>query len=354
MKAQIVSLGYALPAFTYSQEEIFACLGYPKHFSRIFRESQIQQRSFCIPIDRITGLSFQEQQELYREHAADLSVLAVLNCLDGRDPKTIGCLTYCSCTGIAPGPTIGHEIARRLAMRDDLIITNITAMGCEGGGLPGLKRAADYTLSMGQPSLVVATELCSLTHFPESDGPDPENDYELLRANAVFADGSSAALIGQDGKYQHPYIVDSLVYTKADYSDKLGYVWRNGRLRVRLAKDVPQYAAEVAMEAIRRILHKHHLTYAQIKHWLVHGAGSAVLDRIQEGLGLSKHSLDLSRQTLRLMGNVSSATVGITGKLLMLSGAPQAGDRGMIVTVAPGMSGGASLLRWHADWDSEP
>lgn len=337
---KIVSLGYALPSNSYTQDEIFEILGYPRHFLRLFHESQIDRRYFCLPAEQTLSLSFQEQQELYREHAIKLSKEAILKCLDGRDPKSIGCLTYCSCTGIVPGPTVGHELARLLGMRDDLVITNITAMGCEGGGFPGLKRAVDHTTATGQPSLVVATELCSLTHFPEPV-PDPENGYELLRANAVFGDASSAALVDTDDDWHHPLVLDSRVYTKSEYRDKLGFTWCNGRLRVKLSKDVPQCAAEVAVEAVRRL--PPGLT---ISHWIVHGAGAAVLDKIAEGLGLSEHSLDLSRKVLRSVGNVSSATVGITGKMLMDSGVPQFGDVGVVVTVGPGMTGGATILYW--------
>lgn len=346
MTAQIISIGYALPEYKYNQTDIFEKLGYSKHFARLFRESQIEQRYFCIPADEAIDLSFQRQQELYIEKAPELSIEAVINCLDGRDPECIGCLTFVSCSGFAPGPTVGHEIARRLGMRDDLIITNIASMGCEAGGMPGLRRAADYTEATGKPSLVVATELCSLTHFPEPNGADPENGYELARANAVFGDGSSAALVGVDGEIDHPYIVDSLVYTKSEYRDKLGYIWRDGRLRVRLSKDVPKCAAEVSMEAVGRLLEKHGLLCHQIQHWIVHGAGMAVLDRIQEGLALREDALHWSREVLRNVGNVSSATVGICGKYLMESGAPKEGDLGLIVTVGPGLSGGCSVIKF--------
>ena len=348
MTAQIISLGYAVPEYEYQQDDIFNKLGYSPHFRRLFRESQIEQRYFCIPADEAMDLTFQQQQDKYIELAPDLSIEAIVNCLDGRDPDCIGCLTYVSCSGFAPGPTIGHEIARRLGMRDDLIITNITSMGCEAGGMPGLRRAADYTEATGKPSLVVATELCSLTHFPEPNGAEASGNFELARANAVFGDGSSAALIGVDGEVDHPYIVDSLVYTKREYQDKLGYVWQDGRLRVRLSKDVPRCAAEVSMEAVNRMLVKHDLSCGQIQHWIVHGAGMAVLDNIEKGLNLRENDLNWSRKVLRSVGNVSSATVGICGKFLMDSEAPKKGDLGLIVTVGPGLSGGCTLLSWSA------
>ena len=346
MTAQIISLGYAVPEYEYSQEDIFNKLGYSPHFRRLFRESQIEQRYFCIPADEAMDLTFQQQQDKYIELAPDLSIEAIVNCLDGRDPECIGSLMYCSCSGIAPGPTIGHEIARRLGMKDDLVITNITAHGCQSGGMPGLKMASDYTESEGKPSMVVATELCSLTHFPEPNGADPENSFELARCNALFGDASSAALIGIDHEVDHPYIVDSIVYTKHAYRDKLGYIWRDGRLRVRLAKDVPACASEVALEVTTRMLLKHDLASSKIQHWIVHGAGMVVLDNIEKGLNLRENALDWSRKVLRSVGNCSSATIGITGKMLVDSGLPKKDDLGMIVSVGPGMSSGCSLIRW--------
>jgi predicted naringenin-chalcone synthase len=343
---KIISLGFAVPPFQYTQEDIFHELDYPRHFWRLFKESLIENRHFCVPLGMIRNLSFQEQQDIYLREAVKLAEQAIFKCLDGEDPAGIGCLTYASCTGIAPGPTIGHELAYRLKMKDDLVITNITAHGCEGGGFPGLKRAADYTAATGRKSLIVATELCSLTHFPEPNGPDRENGYELMRANAVFADAASAALIGMDGDWRHPSILSGRVFTDFALKDKLGYVWRDGRLRVKLSKDVPDHAANVASEAVLRLLAEKSLMPDEIQRWIVHGAGMSVLDKIQERMHLDEHALDFSRAALRTYGNVSSATVGIVGKLMVDAGVPKRGDLGLAVTVGPGMTGGASLLGW--------
>ncbi|MGO9215582.1 MAG: hypothetical protein ACLP9S_17075, partial [Syntrophales bacterium] len=92
MTAQIISLGYAVPEYEYRQDDIFNKLGYSPHFRRLFRESQIEQRFFCISADEAMGLTFQQQQDKYLEKAPDLSIEAVINCLDGRDPDCIGCL----------------------------------------------------------------------------------------------------------------------------------------------------------------------------------------------------------------------------------------------------------------------
>jgi len=109
---KIISLGFAVPPFSYTQAEIFKAFNYPEHFWRLFRNKGIEKRHFCIPLERLTKLSWQEQEEEYIRVATALSKEAVLNCLDGRNPEEIGCLVYGSSTGLAPGPTIPHYLMR--------------------------------------------------------------------------------------------------------------------------------------------------------------------------------------------------------------------------------------------------
>lgn len=347
-KPKIISLGYAVPQYSYGQETIFKTLSYPRHFWRIYRDAGIQKRHFCIPLERIRQLSFQAQQETYREEAVRLSKQATINCLDGRDPKEIGCLVYCSCTGFGdPGPTVGHYLIRELGLRQDILIKSIRAQGCEGGGFPGLGTAVDFTVAHQQPSLVVACELPSLTYYPEPDGkPDPENDWELLRANAIFADLASAALVGLDHDLKHPFILDSEAFTDTAYLDDLGYTWRNGRLRVLLSKRVPIAARDVTEKAVRKLLTRHKLEVEDINYWVVHAAGMRVIDLIRNTLGIAEEKLKFSKEFLKNYGNTSSATVGGVAKMLIQQVAPQYGEYLMVITVGPGVTGGASLLQF--------
>lgn len=345
MKPKIISLGYAIPEQTYNQEEAFQALGYPRHFWRIFRDAGIDFRHFWIPIEGSRKLSWQEQQDEYIRGAPILSEKAILACLDGRDPKEIGCLIYNSCTGFAPGPTIAHYLGQHLGFAPSTYYTNIIGQGCESG-FPGLKRAYDFVVATGVPALVVNCELSSLTYFPEPDGkPDPENSYELLRSNAIFADAAASALVGFDNDWRHPVIIDSESNTDNNYIDDLGYIWRDGRLRVRLSKRVPQAAAIVIKAAVETLLARQNLNVSDIKWWVIHAAGITVLDNIGDALGIEDSLLELSRSTLMDFGNTSSTSVGITGKRLM-SEPIVPGDYAAVLSVGPGMTGGMTLLRF--------
>lgn len=345
MKPKIISIECAVPLDAYTQEEIFAALGYNHHFWPIFRDAGILHRHFWVPPAIIRRLTWQEQQDIYQKAAIELSLQAINKCLNGFDIKDIRCLTFSSCTGFAPGPTVAHHLGRELGLRDDVYYLNISSMGCEGG-FPGLKRAHDFVITDNQPVLVVACELAECSFFPEN-GLDKENDYELLRGNAIFADAAAAALIWYDGQPRHPQIADTEVYTDTGYIDHLGYVWRDGRLRVRLSREVPRLAADLVEKSIARLLDRNRLLIGDIKHWIVHAAGNQVLDNIRDTLGIPEQNMTLSRKALYENGNCSSATIGIIGKMLMDDTDIADGDLGIVVSIGPGMTAGSTLLWWR-------
>jgi predicted naringenin-chalcone synthase len=343
---KVISIGYAVPELSYSQREVFAALGYPKSHWRLFGNSGIDRRYFCLPPDQAKLLSFQEQQEQYLVKALSLSRAAVEKCLDSRGPGEIGCVVYGSCTGLAPGPTIPQYLAQSMGFAPNVYFNNLAGQGCESG-FPGLKRAYDFAKTERKAALVVNCELSSLTYFPEPDGkPDPENDYECLRANALFADAASSFLVGFDDIWRHPTILDTETNTDYRFADDLGFAWRNGRLRVKLSRRVPKLASQVVKPAVEAVLQRHRLRIEDICWWVIHSAGNSVLDNIRDGLGIAEEKMGLSRETLRLFGNTSSTSVGITGKRLMQQDVKPK-DYVMVLSLGPGMTGGCTLLRFE-------
>lgn len=343
---KIISIDFAVPKYAYTQREIFDEFGYPKYFWSLFKSAEIDKRHFSIPLEKIRKLSWQEQQEEYFKAALNLSKRAMLNCLDDRNPSDIAALVFSSCTGILPGPVMGHYLAREFKLASNTHITNIAFQGCDGG-FPGLRNAFDFTSVTGKNSIVIACELTSCAYFPEPEGkPDPENHYELARSYAIFADACLAILVGFDNEPRHPSIIDMETYLNTEYLNELGFIWRDGRLRVRLSRKVPDIATELSEIVVGRLLKRHNLKVSDIKYWIIHPGGSLILDKIRDRLNLPEEKLKYSREALRLYGNCSSSTVGIIGKLLMLHEKPQPGDYGAIISLGPGMTADMTLLRW--------
>jgi alkylresorcinol/alkylpyrone synthase len=342
---KVISIGFAVPERSYTQEEIFQALGYPQRFRRVFKESGIEKRHLWVPPDEVKNLRWQKQQETYRDGAVKLSLRAIKECLDGRNAGDIACVVYGSCTGFTPGPTVAHYMAKELSLDPSTYYTNIIGQGCESG-FPGLRRAYDFAVTTHKLALVVNCELCSCTYYPDPDDkPDPENHFELLRSNALFADAASCALVGFDDERRHPCIIDMETHTNTDFINDLGYTWRDGRLRVLLSRRVPDLAPLVVKPAVDAVLRRQGLRVDAIRWWVIHAAGNTVLDNIRDALKLPDESIRLSRETLMRFGNTSSTSVGITGKRLM-SEDIHPGDFAAVLSIGPGMTGGISLLRW--------
>ena len=342
---KVISIGFAVPEKSYTQEEIFEALGYPKRFWRVFKESGIEKRHLWMPPDEAMKASWQQQQDSYRAGAVEVSLRAIKECLDGRSAEDTDCVIFGSCTGFAPGPTVAHYLAKELGLKPSTYYTNIIGQGCESG-FPGLRRAYDFAVATGKKALVVNCELSTCTYYPDSgDRPDPENHYELLRSNALFADAASCALVGFDDDPRHPFIVYMETHTNTDFINDLGYTWRDGRLRVLLSRRVPELAPLVVKPAVDAMLQRQGLSVSDIKWWVIHAAGNSVLDNIRDALGIAEEKVTLSRGTLSEFGNTSSTSVGITGKRLMGEDI-RLGDYAAVLSVGPGMTGGISLLRW--------
>jgi len=341
MKPKIISIAYDVPEQSYTQEEVFEALRYPRQFRRIFMDAGIDKRHLYVPLD--AELSWQEATETYKRGALFLSREVVQNCMDGRNISSVGSVSFASCTGYEC-PGIMHLLAGELGLSPNTVYTSILGMGCEGGA-PALWRAYHHTLATEQTSLAVSCEICSACHSPEPT-PDPSGEWEILRANAIFGDGASAALIGFDNDPRHPYLVDFETYFDPENLKHLGFVWQDGRLRVLLSRQIPRIVPSVVKPAVEKILQRHYLEQRDIKWWVIHPGGSAVLDNLRDELGIPEEKFALSREALRLFGNCSSSSIGIVGKLLM-SEEVRPGDWGLIVSLGAGLAAGATLLHWE-------
>jgi len=333
-KPKIISIGYALPPESYTQDQLFDLLGYKSpRIKRIFENSGIERRYlWTIPI----GKSWQELTQEYEKAAVELSKRAILNCLDGRPLDSFGCLCFSSCTGYTC-PGISHHLAKELKLSDNLIHANLLGMGCEASS-PALSRAVDYVISHNKSALLVSCEPCSCAYYPA-----PEKDLENTVVNCLFGDAAAAILVGYDDNPHHPEIYDLQSYFNKDYMDYLGFRWVDGRLKCVLDKDVPKASGILAGEAVNRILKSNNLSIRDIDHWAIHPGGMRVIEEIQKVLGLDRERVSLSYQVLREVGNVSSATVIIMGKQLNRVQPPA---WGLGVTMGAGFEVGTCLLRW--------
>ena len=340
MKPKIVSIGFAVPERSYTQDEVFTALGYPRRFRKIFLDAGIDKRHLWIPLS--AELTWQEACEEYRKGAMWLSKKVARECLEGIDAGTIGSVTFASCTGYEC-PSIMHHLAEELGFSPSVLYTSILGMGCEGGA-PALWRAYHHTLATGQPSLAVACEICSVCHFPEPK-PDPSGEWELLRGNAIFGDGAAAVLVGFDDDPRHPHIVDFETYFNPETINHLGFRWQDGRLRLVLSRQIPKVVPGVVRPPLEKVLRRNNIGLEDINWWVIHPGGSAILSNLRDSLGIPEEKMALSREALRRFGNTSSSSIGNVGKLLM-DHEIKRGDRCLVISLGAGLASGVTLLRW--------
>jgi alkylresorcinol/alkylpyrone synthase len=87
------------------------------------------------------------------------------------------------------------------------------------------------------------------------------------------------------------------------------------------------------------------LSLKDITHWIVHPGGPKVIEGLEEGLDLPEGSLDLSRQSLAQVGNLSSASVLFVLKET-LKQQTEPGSYGLLMAMGPAFAAEFVLLHW--------
>ena len=97
---------------------------------------------------------------------------------------------------------------------------------------------------------------------------------------------------------------------------------------------------------IEQFLADEERTLSDIESWVTHPGGPKVLEAMQETLGLDNSALDLTWQSLREVGNLSSTSVLLVLAETMASRRPRPGSLGMLLAMGPGFCSELVLLEW--------
>ena len=226
-------------------------------------------------------------------------------------PDAITHLVTVSCTG-ASAPGLDVELVRRLELSPGAERTHVGFMGCHGA-LSGLRLAR--AIAAGAPEarvLLCAVELCSL-HFHYGVEPDK------LVANALFADGAAAAVLGAGadgdggagapGNSGAPRLADAATVLLPDSEDAMNWTIGDAGFEMTLAPRVPQLVAEHLPGWLARWLARHALSPARVGSWAVHPGGPRILGAVERALALPAGATAVSRELLASHGNMSSPTV---------------------------------------------
>jgi len=270
----------------------------------------------------------------YTDAATDLAVRAARAALERAQvaASRVTHLTTVSCTGFeAPG--VDLRLIEALGLPRTVRRTIVGFMGCHGA-INGLATAAAQTQADRDAiALVVCVELCSLHHH-FSDRSDQ------LVANALFADGAAAAVVGASGSAAAPRLAG---FASTVFPDERAMGWRIGDhgFEMTLSPRTPELLRVAAPAWVDDALAARGLTRDSIGAWAIHPGGARIVRALADGLGLDDGAIRVSLDVLREHGNMSSATVLFVLRRLWMADAPRPWAA---LAFGPGLAAEAAFL----------
>ncbi|WP_329171325.1 hypothetical protein [Streptomyces sp. NBC_01477] len=237
-----------------------------------------------------------------------------------------------------PGPDA--ELANRLGLPPTVRRLPVVQMGCNGGAF-ALARAAEMCANGLDNVLLVAADL----FLPYIHPGDTGMDAMIFRA--LMGDAAGACVVRRDETGPGLRIFDSWDYTAPDTTDIVGtrvrsdgmHIFNSPRLYDALGKALP--------ELLRWFREGPADGAADVLSFLVaHPGGPKVMNALQDGLQVAPELVDVSRASLRSLGNAGS--VSILDVLSRIYAAPPPrGALGLTVGIGPGVTATASRVRWQ-------
>jgi alkylresorcinol/alkylpyrone synthase len=297
----------------------------------------------CLPLEAYPALdTFGKTNNAWIQTALEIGETAICRAITpaGIEPDDIDALFFTSVTGIC-SPSIDARLANRMRLSANIKRVPIFGLGCVAGAA-GIARAADYVRAFpDEIAVLLSVELCSLTW--QRDDVSVAN----LISSGLFGDGAAAVVVaGARTRFAGPEIVATKSVFYPDSEAVMGWDISERGFRIVLSPDVPRVVLEHLREDVDAFLGEQGITRSEIASWIVHTGGPRVLEAVQEALEISREQLEPSWESLRNVGNLSSASVLLVLQdfLMRRRGAP--GTFGLIAAMGPGFCSELVLVRW--------
>ncbi|MFI5954059.1 type III polyketide synthase [Cryptosporangium sp. NPDC051539] len=317
-----------------------------RFLERVHAGAGVQTRHLVLPIDEYRTLkTFDAANDAFLTGAVDLGCRAIDAALTdaGLAADDVDAIIAVTTTGLAI-PSLDAHIAGRLGLREDVKRTPIVGLGCAAGAV-GISRLHDYVRAWpDQVAVLVVIELCSLT--VQYDDRSATN----LVASGLFGDGAAAVVATgagrADGSGRGPTVKATRSALYPGTLRTMGFDVGASGLKVVLGTEVPELAERHLRRNVDTFLAEHGLSRRDITTWVSHPGGPKVLEAIESGLELPEGALGASWNSLRRIGNVSSASVLHILEDTLRDRTPQRGTPGMLLAMGPGFSSELVLLQW--------
>ena len=308
---------------------------------KIFEGAAVDKRySIMSPEEVFEATSFEDKNNVYIREVKKLGRTVLQRALvkSGWSADSLDYIITVSCTGIMI-PSLDAYLINDLDLRKDIVRLPVTEMGC-AAGVSGLIYASNFLRSNpGKRAAIVAVESPTATF--------QLNDYSMANmvSAAIFGDGAACVLLSSEKDAKGPRIVGEEMYHFPNATQMMGFDLTNSGLKMILDPLVPQTIFEHFPEIIHPFLRRYGSSIEKVDHLIFHPGGKKIVETVEDLFGALGKNLEDTRETLRLYGNMSSATVLYVLERFMDKDIPK-GDQGLLLSFGPGFSAQRILLEW--------
>ncbi|MCF8714400.1 type III polyketide synthase [Joostella atrarenae] len=349
-EVKIVTVAKELPAFQRKTEDILPLVEvwlanqeerFRRKVIKIFEGAAVDKRYAIMDAEDVfTNTSFEDKNNIYIREVKKLGTNVLRKALDNAswEAASLDYIITVSCTGIMI-PSLDAYLINNLGLRQDVVRLPVTEMGC-AAGVSGLIYASNFLKSNpGKRAAIVAVESPTATFQLD--------DYSMANmvSAAIFGDGASCVLLSSEENAIGPKIMGEEMYHFKDATHMMGFDLTNDGLKMILDPAVPDTIAAHFPSIIHPFLEKHGTSIEKVDHLIFHPGGKKIVQTVEELFGKLGKNIDDTRETLRLYGNMSSATVLYVLERFMEKDI-QPGEQGLVLSFGPGFSAQRVLLEW--------
>ncbi|XP_008778753.2 chalcone synthase 3-like [Phoenix dactylifera] len=225
----------------------------------------------------------------------------------GQPKSRITHLIFCTTSGVDM-PGADYQLTKLLGLRPSVNRLMMYQQGCFAGGTV-LRLAKDLAENnRGARVLVVCSEITAVTFR----GPS-ESHLDSLVGQALFGDGAAALIVGADPDVaiERPLfqLISASQTILPDSEGAIDGHLREVGLTFHLLKDVPGLISKNIEKSLVEALGPIGINDWNSVFWVAHPGGPAILDQVEEKVGLKKEKMRATREVLKEYGNMSSACV---------------------------------------------
>ena len=225
----------------------------------------------------------------------------------GQPKSNITHLIFCTYSGVDM-PGADYQLTKLLGLHPYVNRYMMYQQGCYAGGTV-LRLAKDLAENnKGARVLVVCSEITAISFCGPSD-----THLDKLVGQAIFGDGAAAVIVGSDLVPEIEKPLFELVWTAQTIaSNSEGAICgqlREVGLTYNIRKDVSEIVSKNIDKALVEAFQPLGISDYNLIFWIAHSGGPAILDQIEQKLGLKAEKLRAAREVLSEYGNMSSASV---------------------------------------------